>query len=274
MPRPTQRFLGAALAALILTPAGVAHAQGEPEGDERHQMTMPKGQLLVRALLEINLSKDSAMEPVSLAPDFYYGVSDVLTVGVVHSGYGSGGFLGGFGNGLCLTGDTGGCAKVYDNVGLIGRYQFMDESVTLAADGGLIVRSFDPFQLSLRAGVVGAWRSGKVSVVFNPSLFLGVSERDGAVMAGTGNKEVLAAPVALMYQVSGALQAGLQTGVVIPFTDTGDTWQLPLSLGAQYAVNSRVAVLGAFSLPALAGGELVPTGFDVRSITLGGEFGF
>jgi hypothetical protein len=24
----------------------------------------------------------------------------------------------------------------------------------------------------------------------------------------------------------------------------------------------------------LAGGELVPTGFDVRSITLGGEFGF
>ncbi|MEO8550334.1 MAG: hypothetical protein ABI678_10180, partial [Kofleriaceae bacterium] len=37
--------------------------------------TLPKGKLALDAFVEMNLSKDAAFKPVSLAPDLWYGVT-------------------------------------------------------------------------------------------------------------------------------------------------------------------------------------------------------
>src|SRR5882757_2600288 len=67
---------------------------------------VPKGKLVLDAQLELNLSSGNAFKPVSLAPDLWYGVTDDITLGLVHSGLGETGFIGAVGDSLCLTGSS------------------------------------------------------------------------------------------------------------------------------------------------------------------------
>lgn len=264
------------LAAMLMM-AGTGMLPGNALADDQshvtseRQMTLPAGQAFLQAFVEMNLSADAAFKPVSIAPDIWYGVSDVLTVGLVHSGRGATGFFGGVGNGLCITGEDSGCAKVYDNVGLEGRYHFhRSDSMTISAAGGLFANSFDPFLLSLKAGVIGRWQSGPLAVEFAPALFAGLTERSpepGTVMVSS-NKEILSVPVGLMYAIAPTLALGVQTGIVTPLEDAGDLFLIPLSAGVQYIASDKLVVDLVFSLPALAGGP-DGTGADFRTLTLG-----
>jgi hypothetical protein len=242
------------------------------EVTEERQMTLPEGRALVQVFAEINLSDEQALKPLSIAPDLWYGVSDVLTVGLVHSGRGATGLFGGVGNGLCLTGSSNGCPDVYHNIGLDARYHFYRSGgITAAADGGLFARSFDPFQLALKVGATGRWQSGVLAVELAPSIFAGLTERDGgdSVEVSTGgNKETFILPVTAIYELMPKLGLAGQLGLTVPFEETGDTWLLGLSIGAQYMVNDQISADLAFSLPALAGGP-DGTGADARVLTLG-----
>jgi hypothetical protein len=84
----------------IVLSSGHAFAESEPSGPD--QLTMPKGKLLVDAFVELNLSKDNAFKPVSISPDVWYGVTNDLTLGLVHSSIGATGVIGGVGDALCI----------------------------------------------------------------------------------------------------------------------------------------------------------------------------
>src|SRR4051794_21644683 len=100
--------------------AGRVHAQPDPDTEAKpteaapagaegaDQLTLPKGRLLLDAYIAANLSSGAVFKPFSISPDLWYGATDDVTVGLVHSGLGSTGFIGGgFGLGgqsLCLSG--------------------------------------------------------------------------------------------------------------------------------------------------------------------------
>jgi hypothetical protein len=268
-----------ALAVLAGPGIGTASAQGDrdagagAEVTEERQMTLPAGGVFVQVFAEINLSQDRALEPFSIAPDIWYGVSNELTVGLVHSTRGATGFYGQAGDGLCLTGEENGCAKVYNSVGIDGRYHFYREGgITAAADGGLFARSIDPFALALKLGAAGRWQSGQLAVELAPSLFFGLTERDpegeADVEVGT-NKEVFSLPATAIYSIMPQLGLAFQAGVQVPFENTGDLWAFAVSIGGQYMVTEQIFADLAFSLPLLAGGPDDGTGADARVITLG-----
>ena len=175
-------------------------------------MTLPKGRVLLDAFFEINLASGAEFKPFSLSPDVWYGATDDITVGLVHSAVGTSGFIGGTGESLCLAGTGGGCADVYHNVGVDVRYKLKTGMLAYAAEGGL-------------------------------------------------------------YAITPKISAALQLGVFLPFENTDTTYRIPLSIGGHYQVNESINVNLAFSLPAVAGGGLV-TGFDARTITLGGTYAF
>lgn len=269
-----------ALAVLVGPRIGSVGAQ-EDGGDaaatvtEERQMTLPAGRVYVQAFAEINLSEELVAKPFSIAPDLWYGVSDVLTVGLVHSARGKTGFFGGVGNGLCLAGEENGCAKVYNSVGLDARYHFYREgNLTAAADGGLYLASFDPLQAQLKVGALGRWQGGALALELAPALFAGLTEREpeadeNGVVVGTNNKEIFFLPATVLYALTAQLGLAGQVGLVVPFNETGDTYAVALSLGAQYMINEKIAADLAFSLPVIAGGELTNSGTESRSITLG-----
>jgi hypothetical protein len=247
------------------------------------RVVLPVKRLYARAMLEIELSKGAAFDPVSLAPDVFYGVTPELTAGLVHSFSGATGIIGGTGSSLCFSD----ACDVYNGFGLDGRYHFRSGTVAAAANFGLYANNIDPFQLALKLGLIGRYRpkpSSKLAVDFAPALFIGITEREPAAMGGASNKEVFSVPVTALYTAMPRLTAMVQLGLVIPFENIGDLYFVPFSIGASYAVNKQISVEGAFTLLRLLGGDGggggamgapgIPTGVDARSFTIGGGYAF
>ena len=69
------------LSALAIGVAGAAEAR--PNGP----LQIPrKGEAKLDVNLEISLADGAFFEPVALAPDFYYGVTNKIAFGIVHTG--------------------------------------------------------------------------------------------------------------------------------------------------------------------------------------------
>lgn len=239
------------------------------------QLTLPRSRLLLDAFVGINLSSGAAFKPLSLSPDIWYGATDDITVGLIHSGVGQTGFLGAVGTSLCLTGSSNGCSDVYRGVGVDVRYKLKTGAFAWAAGGGLYVRAFDPFQLAIKLGAIGRWTSGKMAVELAPNLFFGLTNRapDVMVVGATGNEETLNLPVTGLYALTPKASVAVQTGVQLPLQNTGDTYAIPLSIGGHFLATPDLSVNLAFSLPKLVGGG-EGTGFDARVLTLGGTYAF
>jgi hypothetical protein len=269
-------------ALLLLAMSGAARAQSEekeyvlslPQSDptkERLRMTLPEGRGLVQAYIQMNLSSDLVLKPVSLSPDVWYGLTDDLSLGLAHSAAGTGGLYGGVGTSLCLAGEDNGCGDVYRNVALLGRYSLLDAGVGLAAQGGLVIGALDPLTLSVQLGIAGRWEMAPIAVVFQPSIQIGITERDSGVEGVAGNTEVITIPVAAMFDVMPELSVGLQTGVTLLLEDIGETWVVPVSLGGRYLITPAIFAELVFSLPAVVQGADTEAGaFDLRTLTLGG----
>src|SRR5262245_59025670 len=136
----TSTFVCVVVGAMLSAVPAAAQSGTEPEGastspagpDGVDSVTLPKGRVLLDAYLEINLSLAATFDPVSLSPDVWYGATDDITVGLVHSAVGSSGFIGDTGQSLCLVGDL--CGDVYHNVGIDGRYKLKTGPLAYAAE--------------------------------------------------------------------------------------------------------------------------------------------
>ncbi|WP_428265364.1 hypothetical protein [Haliangium sp.] len=184
--------------------------------------------------LQINLSKDNVGDPISLAPDLFYGVTNRLTVGVTH------------GRGICISGD--GCNDTfYDDVTAEARFGLVHAgALALAARGGVVVGSFDPFTAGVLIGMRGRVTLGNIAVLVDPSVYVGVLERDNI-------GDTLDIPVQLQYQLTEQNAMFLSTGVNGPLDGFGDSVRVPVGLGALFAVSRRFDVGGEFVFTNLAG---------------------
>jgi hypothetical protein len=241
------------------------------EGGGGHLVT-PKGKISIFAALQVNLSKDLGVakvgDPISIQPDIFYGVMPKLEVGVAHSSYNLTGFWGGFSfpsGGVCIGDEMGPCAdKVYNGpIGILGRYALVDDGkLGIAADAGLVLRALDPFAIGAKAGIRGHYMAGKLMIGFAPNIQIGITKRDEG-----GGKEFLAVPVDVHYMVSPKLGVGVQTGIQGPLDEFGDSYAIPVSLGAMFMPNEKLGVGGAFNLNRIAGFD-GPGAADLRSLTV------
>lgn len=228
-------------------------------------LTLGAGKIVIGgSTVNINLSADAVAKPFSLAPSVWYGVNEKLTVGLTHDGGSTQWtprpalrtftidvlgtpFTAAAGAGICLTGEENGCPKVYDNVGVDALYALKEGKFSLAAHPALDIFSFDPFALSLRAGVLGRYMaSDKIAVVFDPRLKIGLTERDF-------NKEALDIPVWLWYAVNDKVGAYVHTGISGPLDGFGDAFSIPVQVGANFTVNEKLTAGADFSFLNLLG---------------------
>jgi hypothetical protein len=235
------------------------------------QLAIPKGGIVIDGFFTANLSSNAAFKPVSLSPDIWYGATDDLTVGLVHSSEGSLGFIGGVGTSLCLGSTSSGCAGVYNNVGADVRYRL---TTPFSIDGGLFLFNLaNSAQFTIKLGASGRWRFDKIVLEVQPSLLVYLTNRadGGTVMMVTTQPatETLSIPVTAAYRVMPELELGLQTGLSLPFSNTGDFYAVPLSIFGRYRVMPKLSLGLAFTFLELIGKT---GGADARSLTLGGSY--
>jgi hypothetical protein len=238
--------------------------------DVNTDVTLKQGGIYVDADVVMNLSSNQAFKPVQIVPNLYYGVSDALTVGVAHNSVAEifqvGGGIPGAPRGLCITGESNGCSNFYNNASLDALFSFMRSSVMdLAAHGGLDFMRFDPFRMSLRAGVKGKMLAGPVVIVFDPSLNIGLNDRSA------GNKELLALPVRAGYLVMPQLDLGVSAGLYGSLDGFGDTYSIPVGLGGVYALNKELAVRAQFTVFDISG-NVTSGAFDGRGLSVGAVY--
>jgi hypothetical protein len=250
-------------------PAGPSAASNAPISAT--EATLHQGGIAIDGDVVINLSKDNAFKPIQIVPNLYYGVSDELTVGFAHNPgaeiFQAAAVPGG--SGLCLSGTSGNCAHFYNGFSLDALFSFLRSStMDLAGHGGLDFLSLsDPFKLSLRLGVKGKMMAGPVMVVFDPSLNIGLNNRNQ-------NKEVLQVPVRVGYMVMPQLNVGLSFGIAGQLDGFGDNYAFPIGIGATYMIGSAVDVRAQFALNDLAGHLAGPGGgaADIRTISVGAAY--
>jgi len=212
-------------------------------------MIVAKGKIMVAAGLNVNLSKDSVGDPLSITPDVTYGAIPKLDVGLYHSNYGLTGFWTQAGGGLCISGDA--CADVYNGpTGILANYGIQEGQMSMTAGGGLVLSNIagDTMLMDIKAGVKIHYAvDPNIGIVTEPSIILSINERDPLKRDG------LLLPVAIGYKVDPKLSVGVQTGITGPFDGFGDSYAIPFNLGANFAVDEKLSVGGAFGFPNLAG---------------------
>lgn len=178
------------------------------------------------AMASIELSEGRVAKPIRISPHFYWGVTDDLSLGISHQ------------TGLCLND----CDKVYNDAGFDLMYYLTgSERFELDLHAGIPIRSFDPFEIGVQAGVLGRVNIGDVTAfVFDPSLYVGFSERD------RGNRELLLLPFWFYFQASETVVPFVGSGLLGPLDGFFDSFAVPLEGGVLFAV-SRDVDLG-FSL--------------------------
>ena len=267
------------IATVVLAPASLALAQPAAPPPAKPGVTLPAGALEVSANLEINMSAEAVGKPSSLAPDVAYGVSDALTVALVHSTYGITGFRARTGRGLCLTGEDNGCPAVYNNVGAEAWYQLGGGSLALAAVAGIHALNLKgddwwsaKLGLKLRYPVTPA-----LAIVSQPSVFVAITSREvGDVRV---NDESLWIPVQAVYKVTPAVSVGVGSGFKSGrLSDLDVTWEVPLGVMATYKVDPALSFGASWVFGALLGGaedvDGMPgkTGLDPRGLQLWGTY--
>jgi len=183
--------------------------------------------------LRLNLSKDAVGDPISLAPDLYFGIDERITIGIFHD------------VGICISGD--GCGQTYNDFGVEGLYSLLYEgAVTMAVRLGATFNPLDPFVGGLHVGMPLRVSGGDLAVLFDPRLYIGIFERDL-------RKEFLDVPVQLQYQLTDQNALLVTSGVRGPLDGFGNSVQVPVGVGAVIALSRRVDVGGEFLFTNLAG---------------------
>ncbi|GEJ55316.1 hypothetical protein [Anaeromyxobacter diazotrophicus] len=213
--------------------------EGWPTELTRRPLTLAEGMFEITLPLGVGLGQERTGRPVFLAPAFYYGVSDALTVGVRHF------------QGLCLSGGPE-CPKVYGDVSLDSLWSAWRGASTDLAVGVALAASpvTDPLALSVEGRLVARLRGGPASLTVAPSLEVGVTHRDDALvrneplafpLATTSfgfyqtvarNRELLRVPVTLAVQASPRLAVAAAASLDGPLDGFSDAYRIPVGAAA------------------------------------------
>lgn len=267
--------LAAALLGAAVAPVAAQEAADRPEPADASEpiatrLAAPAKRFVVHAQVELSLSADAALEPVSVAPDVWYGVTPRLTAGLVHSSRATTGLVGFAGDGVCLAGEEGGCGAVYDRVGLLARLHVTDRvlavagaPISLGVDGGLVARSLEGSMFAVKVGALARWQRGRLTAELAPSLFIGVSERD------LGNDERVHLPVSAAFAVTSRVAVIAQTGMVLRLAELRREAIVALSAGAQVMLGRHLFADVVFTLPRWMDTDTSTDGVDARALTIG-----
>jgi hypothetical protein len=221
-------------------PAPVPASVGTPDEYVLRPITLAAGEVQIKVPVVINLSKSLVGKPIYVPLEVRYGLTDTLELTLFHD------------TGLCLTGKSKGCEKVYNDVGLGVTASLMkNNGIELAAIGALqLSRISDPMWAQLDVGVAFKYTGAPLMVMAAPQVEIGLNKRDA------GNvKQFIMVPVQAAFQAAPNLAIFLETGIMGPTDHFGDLYTVPVGIGANFLLQHGLDLGAEFILPMVAKGS-------------------
>lgn len=223
-----------ALAAVVMFAA--ASGRASPASDiVGRPLVLDEGALELRLTAEINVERGRVAQPLSLAPDAWWGVARRWTVGVIHSNASVDRI--GAGASLCVRqGGVPGCRGAYRNTGLDLRFSALEGAFALAPRLRALIRDVEPFKPAVTLGAVMRWTQGRFAIASDPYVRLPLANHS------LGNRAHLALPLWLAVQPARGWMIALHTGYDADFAVLRDGGHGPFSLGARVRATDDVDV--------------------------------
>lgn len=198
-------------------------------------VVLPRAAVQADLTVELGVSSRELLEPVSIAPDLWYGATDRLTLGLTTSSRAVSRVDAG--SGLCVRSEEHGCPRLYDDLAVDARWRVAPEAAIRAR---FVSSSFSPWKPSLRLGALARWRRGAWAVESDPQLAFGLWNTD------QGNRATLELPVWVRFQLGCRAEGWIRTGargeldgftekVAIAVGLGGEVHAGPVDVGAEVA---------------------------------------
>jgi len=212
---------------------------------------LPRGMIEITALGYFNLTQNFIGKPIFLAPAVYYGVDDLISVGVTHS------------LGFCFR-QCQNPFNLYNDVAAEAVFLLSGPKspTQFALVGGLDFSNFNPLVAGLHYGLDGRLVLGPLALTFKPRFYLGIINRNSTItLAGQFSgfnygKERVDVPVQLQVQIFSHLALFAQSGFAAPiesgpagFPGFFNAYWVPLGGGLLISVTNRfdLGLMAAFN---------------------------
>ncbi|MBA3461298.1 MAG: hypothetical protein H0T46_15150 [Deltaproteobacteria bacterium] len=181
-------------------------------------LVLARGEVAARLVIEANMDRRTIARPLSFAPDAWIGVTDRLTVGLIHSNQSVDRIAPGAS--FCVRELAGECDALYRGGGLDARWALAPGS---AARVRLLMRDLDPVKPALTVGAFLRWQHGHAELLTDPYLRIGLANRD------LGNRDALVVPVWIGMRTGGG-RIAVHTGIDGDLAVWRDGWHVPLGI--------------------------------------------
>ncbi|MFT3696644.1 MAG: hypothetical protein QM831_26120 [Kofleriaceae bacterium] len=215
-------------------------------------IVLKRGEIDAALTIESNLAPSGGVtKPLSFAPDVWYGVTDELTLGIIHSDASLDHIEPGAS--LCVRTDDFICTEAYRGSGLDALYQVLHGEISLAARARFLIRDVDPWKPALTLGALARWQRGRYEITADPYLQLGLTNRS------LGNRAELWLPVVLSIAPWCGWWLDLHTGWNSDWAIiTEDGWHVPVGFGTRADVTKTVRLGAMFGFTSLLGPQNNP----------------
>lgn len=215
-------------------------------------VVLDRGELHAALTVESNLAPSGGTgKPLSIAPDVWYGVTDELTLGLIHSNASLDHIQPGAS--LCVRTDDFICRDAYRGSGLDALYRLLPGQLAVAARARVLIRDIDPWKPAVTLGALARWRQGRYEVSADPYLQLGLTNRS------LGNRAELWVPVVASISPVCRWWIDLHTGWNSDWAIiTEDGWHVPVGLGTRVDATETVRLAALFGFTSLLGPQNNP----------------
>lgn len=219
---------------LVLMLAAPARALAAPNDLIARPLVLDEHQVEAQLTADINLAPGLFAEPVSLAPDVWFGVLPEVTVGLIHSNPSVDRFSPGAT--FCVVTEPFLCPDAYHGSGIDVRYSARAGELAVAPRGRFLIRQIDPMKPALTLGALVRWTRGRYAITSDPYLQLGLANTD------RGNRHALFVPLMFSVQPLARWELALRTGFNSDLAVIKDGWHVPIAIATRVRIDAHFDV--------------------------------
>ncbi len=231
----------------MLLAASVARTATAAPADDiiSRPLTLEAGQLDAQLTFEAELATP-LFQPFAIAPDIWFGVTQRLTLGIIHSDpsldriQATASF--------CVRQSALECDRFYEGSGIDARYLVFDDGAfSIAPRARAYIHGIDPIKPAATFGAMLKYRHHQFAIESDPYL------RFSLANAQLGNRGGIVIPLYLEWQPSTCWLVFAQTGWDANYVVLSDGWHIPFGVGATWRVTQQLDVGAEFGFTTALG---------------------